>query len=94
MKKQLLLLLAIFCMFSLTGCAHTEPMAECTTGFTYNFFGGIWHGIIIIPDFIAMLIWPDKYCIYAPNNSGGWYAFGFLLGVSASIGGIYKTSRS
>jgi len=69
-------------------------MAECAKGFTYNFWGGLWHGIIAIPDFIAMLIWPDKYCVYAPNNSGPWYAFGFLIGISIEVTGIYKSTKS
>lgn len=91
MKKLLIILCLVLIS---TGCAHTEPIAECTTQFTYNFWGGLWHGIIAIPDFIAMLIWPDKYCVYAPNNSGPWYAFGFLIGISIEVTGIYKSTRS
>lgn len=74
-----LILLAVI----LTGCADNESVT-CLSGHTYGFWGGLWHGWIGIFDFIGMLIW-DDVAVYAPNNNGGWYAFGFLLG-SGSLG--------
>jgi hypothetical protein len=63
----------------LTGCANNEVVATCLTGHTYGFWGGLWHGIIAPIDLIAML-WRDDVAVFAPNNNGAWYAFGFILG--------------
>jgi hypothetical protein len=45
----------------------------------YGFWGGTWHGMIMIPSFIGSIIW-DDVAIYAVNNNGGWYDFGFIGG--------------
>jgi hypothetical protein len=72
-----LLLLATILIFS--GCANKEVVTECLKGHTYGFWGGLWHGIIAPIDLIAML-WRDDVSVFAPNNNGAWYAFGFILG--------------
>lgn len=63
----------------LTGCANKEIIAPCLSGHTYGFLGGLFHGFIAPFDLIAMLFRND-ITVYAPNNNGAWYAFGFLLG--------------
>lgn len=63
----------------LTGCANKEIVTPCLTGHTYGFLGGLLHGFIAPFDLIAMLFRND-ITVYAPNNNGAWYAFGFLLG--------------
>jgi hypothetical protein len=65
----------------LSSCADNEIVKSCVEGHTYGFWGGLWHGTIAPFDFIGMLIW-DDVAMYAPNNNGAWYAFGFLLGSS------------
>lgn len=62
-----------------TSCAKKEVVDECLKGYTYGFFGGLWHGFIAPFDFIAMFIWSDV-TMYAQNNNGIGYALGFLLG--------------
>ena len=69
----------LLCLAFLTSCAHKEIVSQCLTGHTYGFWSGFWHGIIAPFDFIASLIW-DDITMYAQNNNGSWYAFGFLLG--------------
>jgi hypothetical protein len=83
MKKNLIFLSIIFIALSCTGCASNEVVTNCE----YGFWGGLWHGIIAPFDFIGMLIW-DDVVVYAPNNNGTWYAFGFLLGVSSFSFGL------
>jgi hypothetical protein len=79
-KRTLIgLVLIILVMIVLTSCANREIVDECLTGHTYNFWGGLWHGIIAPFDFIGMLL-HKNVTIYAQNNNGNWYAFGFLLG--------------
>jgi len=72
-----LLLLAIVMIF--TGCASKELVTECLKGQTYGFWGGLWHGIIAPIDLIAML-WRSDVSVFAQNNNGAWYAFGFMIG--------------
>ena len=69
----------LVCLALFTSCAHKEIVSQCLTGQTYGFWSGLWHGIIAPFDFIASFIW-DDITMYAQNNNGAWYAFGFLLG--------------
>ena len=66
-------------LFLLAGCANTEVVTACLKGHTYGFWGGLWHGIIAPVDLVAML-WRNDVSVFAPNNNGAWYAFGFILG--------------
>lgn len=63
----------------LSGCANKEVVTACLQGHTYGFWGGLWHGIIAPIDLIAML-WRDDVSVFAQNNNGAWYAFGFMIG--------------
>jgi hypothetical protein len=69
----------IICTVLLSACAQKEIVTECLKGHTYGFFGGIWHGIIAPFDLIGMLFWNDV-TLFAQNNNGFWYGFGFLIG--------------
>lgn len=73
-----LIVLLLFLLI-LTGCAQKEVVDDCLTGHQYGFWGGLWHGIIAPVDFIVMLF-KDNITLYAQNNNGAWYAFGFLIG--------------
>ena len=87
-KKFIAFFAAVILMVIATGCAdHAETVIQCADNcHTYGFWGGLWHGFIAFFDFIGMLIW-DDVTVYAQNNNGGWYAFGFLLGMGALGGG-------
>ncbi len=50
-----------------------------------GFWAGLWHGIISPITFIVSLFDGDV-AIYEVNNKGGWYDFGFLIGVGGSWG--------
>lgn len=76
----LLMAIAVAC-FCLSNCAATEPVQACLTGRQYGFFYGLLHGFITPISFIAGLF-DEQVAIYAVNNSGSWYDFGFLLGSS------------
>lgn len=79
MKKKLFLLYILLVgMFILTGCA--EAITVDNYEHLYGFWGGLWHGFIIIISFIGSLF-NDNIAIYAVNNVGGWYDFGFLIGI-------------
>jgi len=58
-----------------------------------GFWMGLWHGMISFFTFIGSLF-SNEVNIYEVHNNGGWYNFGFLLGVGGSGGGAsYSTSR-
>jgi hypothetical protein len=71
--------LLILAVMIAAGCAHKEVVDACLKGHTYGFWGGLWHGLIAPFDLIGMLI-RDNITVYAQNNNGAWYAFGFILG--------------
>ncbi|HRY99546.1 MAG TPA: hypothetical protein P5550_10875 [Bacteroidales bacterium] len=50
-----------------------------------GFLWGLLHGFIILFSFIGSLF--TDYSIYAFPNAGGWYDFGYLLGVMIFFGG-------
>ena len=76
--KGILLYFAALALL-LTSCANAEIVSACLKGHTYGFWGGLWHGIIAPIDLIAML-WRDDVSVFAQNNNGVWYAFGFIIG--------------
>lgn len=57
-----------------------------------GFFAGLWHGYIVLFSFVGSLFSPEV-AIYAVPNNGGWYNFGFALGVGAFTGGGAAASR-
>ena len=91
-KTTIFLTAASFALLLLAGCADNEVMqCEPLVGHQYGFWGGLWHGLIVGFDFIGMLIW-DDVTVYAPNNNGAWYAFGFTLGCGG-LGALLKTGN-
>jgi hypothetical protein len=89
------LLIVVILILVLSSCAQNEVVKQCLYGHTYGFLGGIWHGIIAPFDFIGMLI-GKNVTMYAQNNNGAWYAFGFLIGSGGwgFLGGKGITKRS
>ena len=73
------ILFALTVFLLISGCANNEIVTECLKGKTYGFWAGLWHGIIAPIDLIAM-IWRNDVSVFAPNNNGAWYAFGFIIG--------------
>ncbi|MCP4601728.1 MAG: hypothetical protein GY847_14635 [Proteobacteria bacterium] len=62
----------------LAGCAAGDP--QFTESDPAGFWHGLWHGFIIVITF-AISMFSDQTTIYEVQNTGGWYNFGFLLGV-------------
>lgn len=78
--KKLIFLLAAVALLIMTGCADVSHVQYLDPSeHTYGFWGGTWHGMIMVPSFIGSLIW-DDVAIYAVNNNGAWYDFGFIGG--------------
>jgi hypothetical protein len=79
MKKSILFSSVLLSTLFLTSCADVTQINECAVSTPYGFFSGIWHGFIAPFSFIFSLF-IDDIAMYAVNNSGGWYDFGFVLG--------------
>ena len=83
MKKNGLVLVLVFAgLLLLSGCADVTVVDECLPTDPYGFWGGLWHGIVAPIAFIGSLF-SDNIAMYAINNSGGWYDFGFWLGIGS-----------
>jgi len=91
MKNTFNFLWLLFLLLLMSSCAETQIVTECTAGHTYGFFGGLWHGIIAPFAWIGSLI-DDDIAIYAMNNNGGWYDFGFILGIGGLAGGASRSN--
>lgn len=71
------IILVMVILFS--GCAQKENIDACISDETYGFLGGIWHGIIAPFGLVGMLF-KENISVFATNNNGFWYSFGFLIG--------------
>ena len=81
-----LLLLAL-----LSACAATQSdAAVATAATTPGFWLGLWHGFIFPVAFIVSLFVPDV-AVYAVPNNGGWYDFGYFVGIVFLGVGARKT---
>lgn len=87
-KKLAYLVCALIAAALFTGCADVTPIEACATTSPYGFWSGLWHGIVAPFSFIGSLF-SDTIAMYAVNNNGGWYDFGFVLG-----SGIFGFSAS
>jgi len=75
MKK----LFAIALCIALTACAATQA-PDAVDAAAPGFWLGLWHGFIFPVAWIVSLFVP-KVAVYAVPNNGGWYDFGYFLGI-------------
>jgi hypothetical protein len=64
----------------LAACAHRVASAVQHTPETPGFLLGVWHGFIFPVAWVLSLFMPEV-AIYAVPNTGGWYDFGYFIGV-------------
>lgn len=83
------LLFLISFLLLLTSCTAGDPQftQENPAGFWY----GIWHGVIAVITLIIH-VFNENVAVYEIHNTGGWYDFGFLLGVISIWGGSSHVS--
>jgi hypothetical protein len=63
----------------LAGCAATQNAAAVSPQ-APGFLHGLWHGFIFPIAWIVSLFMPEV-SVYAVPNNGGWYDFGYFIGV-------------
>ncbi|OOY85753.1 hypothetical protein BOW14_09675 [Solemya velum gill symbiont] len=74
----------VFVMLMLASCTAGDGLfiQDNPAGFWY----GLWHGVISVVTLVIHLF-NENVLVYEVNNVGGWYDFGFLLGVICIWGG-------
>lgn len=90
--KSAVVLYLLLAIFVLSGCAAVTPIDDCITTKPAGFLHGLWHGIIAPVSFIGSIFF-DNIAMYAVNNNGGWYDFGFVLGAGILFGGSGKATN-
>lgn len=79
------ILLAVLVLFVTSCTPGGAEFVEEPAGFLM----GLWHGLISFFTFVISLF-SDNVTIYEVHNNGGWYNFGFILGISIFYGGGSK----
>jgi len=84
---------AVFALaLALSACAAQIDAGTSDAAGTPGFLWGLWHGFIFPWSWIGSLF-SDDIAVYAVPNSGGWYDFGFFLGVTVLGGGSFFGSK-
>ena len=93
LKSKITFMLAfIFVLSLISGCAPVIEISACVEDVPLGFGWGLLHGIIAPFTFIISLF-KDDVAIYAVNNTGGWYDFGFLIGATIIFGGSGRGAK-
>ena len=71
--------LALVPLLALAACAATQA-SDAIQPAAPGFFLGLWHGFIFPVAWVVSLF-TDKVAVYAVPNSGGWYDFGYFVGI-------------
>ena len=86
MKKIFILVLLVLVLVLFTACAAGPNEMQSREGEVAGFWLGLWHGLIAPITFIISLF-NHNVNIYEVVNNGGWYNFGFIMGVMIIFGG-------
>lgn len=97
-SRKMLVILAVLAILTLALSACGSPnslmgVARPETGVVYGFWNGLWDGFTVIFAFIGSLF-GGQYNIYEVHNNGGWYNFGYILGLGLWLGGGTASSSS
>ena len=83
--------LALLALATLAACAaHQTPAGVDPNG--PGFLLGLWHGFIFPVAWIVSLF-TSKVAIYAVPNNGGWYDFGYFLGICVFGVGAHRGQK-
>ena len=74
--KRLVPLAAVLALTACAASQQSDAVAPAAPGFLF----GLWHGFIFPVAWVVSLFM-DRIAIYAVPNNGGWYDFGYFLGI-------------
>ena len=83
-------MLAVASALALTACAQQVPTAVDPSA--PGFLEGLWHGFIFPVAWVVSLF-SSSTAVYAVPNDGGWYDFGYFLGICVFGVGARKGTR-
>jgi hypothetical protein len=95
MRLSLLCILLVLILLA-TSCAAGPNVLKNTPDDNSNVAGfwlGLWQGFICLFTFVVSLF-SDNVTIYEVHNNGGWYNFGFLIGIMMFFGGGGATGHA
>jgi hypothetical protein len=92
MNRGFRTLAAVGLLLLLASCARQVPEAVEHGAQAPGFLWGLWHGFVFPFGWIGSLFDP-RIAVYAVPNNGGWYDFGFFLGVTVLGGGSHFSAR-
>lgn len=93
MRRAFFLIVMVLLALFLAGCGpgpNTAMVTPAPNG-EAGFFLGVWHGLIVLVTFVVSLF-NDQVSIYEVHNNGGWYNFGYIIGLGSALGGSAKAS--
>lgn len=83
---------AIAASLALAACARQMSDGVSQGAEVPGFWWGLWHGFVFPWAWIGSLFNP-RIAVYAVPNTGGWYDFGFFLGITVLGGGSFFGSK-
>ena len=90
MTARLRLLAAVALAATLAACA--QQLGSAVQPAAPGFLLGLWHGFIFPVAWVISLFVPEV-SVYAVPNNGGWYDFGYFLGIVVFGVGARKTTK-
>ncbi len=92
-RRTVTLIAAAGLLLALAACARQIDAGVSEAADVPGFWWGLWHGFIFPWSWIGSLFRED-IAVYAVPNRGGWYDFGFFLGITVLGGGSFFGSKS
>jgi len=78
-------------LLPLAACAAHQSATAVAPG-APGFWLGVWHGFIFPVAAVLSIFLPDV-SIYAVPNNGGWYDFGYFIGIMFLGVGSHRTRK-
>ena len=91
-NRSRVVLVTVLAAVLVLSCAHAVPVEITTDAEPFGFWRGLLHGFILPFSFIGSLF-NDEIVVYAINNNGGWYNFGFVFGASCIFGSGGRSAK-
>lgn len=92
MQRALRPVILVALLVVLAACARQIDAGVAHGLDTPGFWWGLWHGFIFPWSWIGSLFNP-QVAVYAVPNTGGWYDFGYFLGVTVLGGGSWFANK-
>jgi hypothetical protein len=93
MKRILPAIVLLTASLALAACANQIPAGVDPSPAAPGFLWGLWHGFVFPWAWIGSMFNPS-IAVYAVPNNGGWYDFGFFLGITVLGGGSFFGSKA